>query len=143
MQYGAGGALPRAVARTIGEHFDVVVEMTRSRPGRDTVEGEPTAAVRARVLQAQQSRMRHSGMLSRDMPVETIRDGAQVSDGAERLLSLGAKKMGLSEGRANTTLKAARTIADLAGAERIREEHVTEALSWQSAAVGVSWHERA
>ena len=36
------------VARTIGEHFDVVVEMTRSRPGRDTVEGEPTAAVRAR-----------------------------------------------------------------------------------------------
>ena len=131
------------VARTIGEHFDVVLEMTRSRPGRDTVEGEPTAAVRARVLQAQETRMRDSGMRSRDMPVEAIRDGAQVLDGAERLLALGTRKIGLSGRRANTTLKVARTIADLAGAERIGEEHVTEALSWQSAAVDASWGEGA
>ena len=127
------------VARTLGEHFDVVVEMTRSRPGEDTVEGEPTAAVRARVLQAQEARIRHSGMLSRDMPVEAIGDGAQVSEGAERLLALGARKMGLSERRANTTLKVARTIADLAGSEGIEEEHVAEALSWQTAAVDASW----
>ena len=130
-------------ARTIGEHFDVVVEMTQSRPGQDTVEGESTAAVRARVVQAQEARMRHSGMPRQDTPVEAIRDGAQVTDGAERLLALGARKMGLSERRANTTLRVARTIADLAGAERIGEEHITEALSWQSAAVDASWGEGA
>ena len=87
--------------------------------------------------------MRHSGALSRDTRVETIRNGTQVSDGAERRLALGAKRMGLSEHRANAALKVARTIADLAEADRILEEHVTEALSWQSAAVGVSWHEGA
>ena len=128
------------VARTLGEHLDIAVEMRRSPPGRDTIEGETTAAVRTRVLRAQEVRLRRSGTLSRDMPVEAIRDGAQVAEGAERLLELGAKKLELSQRRTDTTLRVARTIADLAGADRIGKEHVVEALSWQRAAVDASWN---
>ena len=124
----------RRVARTI-EHVDIVVEMRRIRLSADAIEGEPTTAVRARVLRAQQVRLARSGTLSGDMPVDAIRDGGQVAEGANRLIELGAKKLGLSQRRTDTTLRVARTIADLAGAERIGEEHVTEALSWERAAV--------
>ena len=129
------------VAGTIGEDLDIVVEMTRIQPDRDAIEGEPTAAVRARVLRAQEVRLRRSGTLSRDTPVEAIRDGGQVSEGGERLLAAGARKLGLSQRRTDTTLKVARSIADLAGTEGVGEEHVVEALSWQRATTDVSWGE--
>ena len=77
------------VARSIGEHLDIVVEMTRTALERDAIEGEPTAAVRARVLRAREVRRRRSGALSRDMQVEAIRFDGQVTDGAERLLERG------------------------------------------------------
>ena len=128
------------VAPTI-EHLDIVVEMSRIQLSGDAMEGEPTAAVRARVLRAQEARLRRSGTLSRDMQVEAIRFDGQVADGAEQLLGRAAKRMGLSEGRCDKTLKVARTIADLAEAVRVGEEHVAEALSWQRAAVDGSWGE--
>ena len=131
------------VARTVGEHLDIVVEMTRTPLERVAIEGEPTAAVRARVLRAREVRRRRSGALSRDMQVEAIRFDGQVADGAERLLEQGVRRMGLSRHRSETTLKVARTIADLAGANRIGEEHVAEALSWQNSAVDESCGEGA
>ena len=72
------------------------------------------------------------------MQVEAIRFDGQVTDAAERLLERGAMQMDLSRRRRETTLKVARTIADLAGADRIEQEHVAEALSWQHAAVDAS-----
>ena len=72
------------VAPTI-EHLDIVVEMSRIQLSGDAMEGEPTAAVRARVLRAQEARLRRSGTLSRDMQVEAIRFDGQVADGAEQL----------------------------------------------------------
>ena len=126
------------VARTVGEHLDIVVEMTRTPLDRDTIEGEPTATVRARVLRAQEVRRRGSRGLSRDMQVEAIRFDGQVADGAERLLKQGARQMDLSRRRSEMTLKVARTIADLAGADRIEQKHAAEALSWQRAMVNAS-----
>ena len=85
--------------------------------------------------------MRRSGAPSRDTPVEVIREGCGVSDGAERLLELGARKLALSQRRTDTTVRVGRTIADLAGSERIEGVHVTEALSYCGAELDPSCNE--
>ena len=126
------------VARTLGEHLHLVVAMRRSPPDPHAMEGESTTAVRARVVRARERQMRRAGALSRDTPVDVMREGRAVSHGAGRLLALGARKLDLTQRRADTTLAVARTIADLAGSDRIEEVHVVEALSFYCAALGRS-----
>ena len=118
------------VARAIGDHVHLVVRMKRIGPDLPAMEGEPSAAVRARVARAREVQMRRSGAPSQDTPVEVIREDRGVSDEAERLLELGARKLALSQRRTDTTLRVGRSIADLAGSERIEGAHVTEALSY-------------
>ena len=108
------------VARTIAEHLAFIVEMRGCHPSGDTLEVEPTAAVRARGLRAQEVRLRRSGRLSQDTPVEAIRDGGEVSEAAEKFLVQGAGKMDFSQHRCDTRLKVGRTIGDVGGANRIR-----------------------
>ena len=58
-------------------------------------------------------------------------DGAGPTKGATRLLDTARAKRNLSERRAETVLRVARTVADLARCERVEAEHVAEALGFQ------------
>ena len=106
------------LSRALLDRFDLVVAVPRSRAaelgGRA---GESSEPVRARVVAARE-RIR-AGPLSR-------------TDAASELLDQAVERLPLSgRGRARVA-RVARTIAALAGAEAVAEEHVAEALAYRS-----------
>ena len=130
------------VAGTIGEHLHVVVEMGRSPAEGDALEGEASAPVRARVTQAQRTQRQRWETLNQDVAGDTLREGALLSQGGERLLGTAQKKRHLSQGRTETVLRVARTIADLARSEEVGAEHVAEAAGYQRVDLDASCAER-
>ena len=66
-----------------------------------------------------------------DVEADMLREGAVLTDGATQLLDPAQPKRHLSERRAETVLRVARTIADLAATERVEAKHVAEALGLQ------------
>ena len=63
------------------------------------------------------------------MPASDIHAHCAVTPEAKQLLEVSVRKLHLSGRGYHRTLKLARTIADLAGAERIEAVHVAEAVS--------------
>ena len=130
------------VAGTIGEHLHVVVEMRRGPAEGDALEGEASAPVRARIARAQRTQRQRWETLNQDVAGDTLREGALLSQGGERLLGTAQKKRHLSQRRTETVLRVARTIADLARSERVAAEHVAEALGYQRVDLDASCAER-
>jgi magnesium chelatase family protein len=62
---------------------------------------------------------------------QDIEGAIQVEDTALRFLRQAAERLGWSGRGLHRTLKVARTIADLAGAEGMTTEHVAEALQYR------------
>ena len=69
----------------------------------------------------------NASMQSRD-----IREFCRVDTSGEELLKMAISKLGLSARAYDRILKVARTIADLAGTDGIRAEHVAEAIQCRS-----------
>ena len=130
------------VAGTVGEHLHVVVEMGRGPAEGDALEGEASAPVRARVAQAQRTQRQRWVTLNQDVAAEALREGALLSPGGERLLGTAQEKRHLSQRSAETVLRVARTIADLARSEQVGAEHVAEAAGYQRVDLDASCAER-
>ena len=126
------------VAGTIGEHLHVVVEMGRSPGVGDALEGETSAPVRTRIAQAQRTQRQRWETLNQDVAGDTLREGALLSQGGERLLGTAQTKRHFSQRRTETVLRVARTIADLTRSERVEAEHVAEAVGYQRADLDAS-----
>ncbi len=108
------------LSRALLDRFDLVVAVPRPRAAElSAAPGERSEAVRERVVAAR-------GAL-RDSRIGMAAD-------AEQLLGRAVERLPLSgRGRARVA-RVSRTIAALAGAERIASEHVAEALSYRSPA---------
>lgn len=89
--------------------------------------GEPSAAVRARVLAARE-RQRARGWLNSAMPNSALRDCCSLENAARGLVADAMDRGGMSARAIHRALRVARTIADLAGRERVPAEHLAEAL---------------
>ncbi|MFO1476084.1 MAG: YifB family Mg chelatase-like AAA ATPase [Verrucomicrobiota bacterium] len=99
--------------------------------------GEPSATIRARVVAAreiQQRRFRdrpritcNARMASRD-----LRKFCALDDNTSELLKLAMSEYHFSARAYDRILKVARTIADLAGAEHLASDHVSEAVQFRS-----------
>jgi len=101
--------------------------------------GEPSAAVRARVEAARAVQRRRFGdprRLNSDMTPAEIRQYCQLDEAGERMLRAAIERLGLSARAYHRVLKLARTIADLAGSERIATVHVAEALQYRPQDLG-------
>jgi len=101
-----------------------------------TQPGEASGAIRWRVEEA---RARQRSSLSgtpwtcnAQMPGAMARRRAGLTEDAEAILSLAVESMVLSGRGFDRALKVARTIADLAGEERIGPDHIREALSYRA-----------
>ncbi len=99
-------------------------------------EGECSAEVRARVLEArqrQEHRNKDFGVLwnsqikNRDLPRAT-----HLSEKAQCLLEDSMERLQLSARAHNRILKVARTLADMAGEEHVGPKQITEAVSYRS-----------
>ena len=102
--------------------------------------GEPSAAVRARVLAARERQVarglratRQSGAarVNAQLHGKALERVCALDGAGRRLLERSAEKLHLSARGFHRVLKVARTIADLARAEAIASEHLAEALQYR------------
>jgi magnesium chelatase family protein len=66
------------------------------------------------------------------METGEIKEFCQIDDSGAGLLKMAMTKLGLSARAYDRILKVSRTIADLAGSESIRSEHLSEAIQYRS-----------
>jgi magnesium chelatase family protein len=103
------------------------------QPDPETLRGDPGEAsekVRQRVLAARERQMHRlgGGRCNADMSPRETRLAA-LTDEAELALADGQRSFGLSARGHERVIRVARTIADLAGADRVTAEHLLEALT--------------
>ena len=100
-------------------------------------DGEPSAAVRARVEAArerQRRRYRHLGYVcNAHLPGPVARREAGLAPDAHTMLAVAVDQMALTGRGFDRVVKVARTIADLQGVVGVRGDHVVEALSYRTA----------
>ncbi len=106
-------------------------EMTADRPS------ETSTQIRQRVIAArklQTERFRdHSTIFSNAMmPPPMVKEICQINEAGKKLLKTAMERLGLSARAYDRILKVSRTIADLAGTEEIRIEHLAEAIQYRS-----------
>ena len=130
------------------DRIDIQVEITpvpfddisRAAPG------EPSAAIRERVVRArhvQEERYRsHPGThCNAQMTERMIHQYAEPDADGIELLRMAMRRLSLSARAYNRILKVARTIADLAGSEKVAAEHLGEAIGYRNLDRG-DWAER-
>ncbi|MBI5187349.1 MAG: YifB family Mg chelatase-like AAA ATPase [Nitrospinae bacterium] len=104
--------------------------ISREESGKQSIEmGRSVRLARERQSDRFRNRKinRNASMSSAD-----LKKYCKIGEGCERLLESVIDKMGLSARAYDRILKVARTIADLAGEESIREEHVAEAAQYRT-----------
>ncbi len=98
--------------------------------------GEPSSAIRERVSQArkiQEERFAHQGGIHNAfMRPAAIRKYCVLDRESKELLKRSFDTLGLSARAHDRILKVARTIADLAGEEKIQAPHVAEAIQYRA-----------
>lgn len=115
------------------DRLDLAVDVPRVPPELlgDATGGEASAAVRARVLAARgRQAARLSGVNGALAPADTRRICALDRAGM-RVLSAAADRLGLTARGFDRIRRVARTVADLAGSDRIEVEHVSEAVQFR------------
>ncbi len=96
-------------------------------------DGEPSAAVAARVAAARERQVKRQGHANALLDAAGIDAHCQLDEAAATFLRQAAERLGWSGRRLHRTLKVARTVADLAAAPTINTAHVAEALQAQRA----------
>lgn len=99
--------------------------------------GEPSGTIRDRVVQARHVQATRftgrKGLFSNaDMGSKEIREFCQIDNSGAELLKMAMNKLGLSARAYDRILKVSRTIADLAGSDNIKPEHLSEAIQYRS-----------
>lgn len=98
--------------------------------------GEPSEAIRARVLEAHRLQQhRYAGQawyFNSQLPVSALERYCALGEKESAYMGRMYEKLGLSARSYHKLLKVARTIADLDGSERIGLRHLTEAVCYRS-----------
>jgi magnesium chelatase family protein len=131
---------PEAVARYQGklsgpllDRIDLQVDV-RAAPAAELLalpDGESSAAVAARAAAARERALIRQGEPNARLEAGAIDRHCALDDNATRFARSAAETLGWSGRRLHRTLKVARTIADLAGADTVGTLHLAEALQLQ------------
>jgi magnesium chelatase family protein len=116
----------------LADRIDISVGVDRpSAKQMGARRGVDSAGVRARVVAARERQERRlgPGRCNADMDLAELRSAAALEREAARTLARGHAQLGLSGRGYDRVLRVSRTIADLAGADRIEAEHVARAIS--------------
>jgi magnesium chelatase family protein len=116
-------------------HVEVVPvsfdEMT-ARRSVETSEHIRQRVVRAREIQSARFAGQKDIYCNAMMPSNMVKELCQINDTGKGLLKTAMEKLGLSARAYDRILKVSRTIADLAGTEEIKIEHLAEAIQYRS-----------
>jgi magnesium chelatase family protein len=110
--------------------FDLVVAVPAVTLGElHRGAGEPSARVAARVAAVRAVQIRRGGLNAAMGPGDARR--CRLEPAGRKLLEAAFERLGLSAAALHRVLRVARTIADLAGAERLGAAHVAEAVQYR------------
>ncbi len=98
----------------------------------DDARGEPSAAIRERVQAARARQLARSPWLDAQIPPREVRRVAPLDARGRQLLEAASERLGLSARAYTRIVRVARTIAHLAGDERIGTAHLAEAIQYRS-----------
>jgi len=117
------------------DRIDLQVEVPAVRPGElmGATDGERSAAIAQRVRAARERQIARQGHTNAELPVDELQTHCALDDASRQLLQRAAERLGWSGRSLHRVLKVARSIADLAGSERIRPLHLSEAMQWRRA----------
>ena len=93
--------------------------------------GRPSADARAQVVEARDRQARRAPVCNAQLPVADLRRLAALDDAGGRLLTTAYESGRISARGHHRVLRVARTIADLAGRDRVAAEHVALALGYR------------
>jgi len=133
---------PDAIARYRGrisgpllDRIDIVSDVPRipltELNAKRGAHDEDSASVRARVIAARNVAMQRAGKPNAMLAVREIERDCALGDAERTLLERAMEKLSLSARAYHRVLRVARTIADLAGNERIAREHLAEAVQYR------------
>jgi magnesium chelatase family protein len=116
-------------------HVEVVPvsfdEMTSLRKSESSTEIRERV-VRARDIQHSRFRGHANIYCNAMMPSNMVKVVCEINDAGVKLLKTAMERLGLSARAYDRILKVSRTIADLAGTEAIKVEHLAEAIQYRS-----------
>ncbi len=144
--------IQRYVSKVSGpllDRIDIHIEVpaVQYKELRQGAEGESSASIRDRVLQARErqqarfakfgegqavSRRQRTVFANAQMSTQQIRIFCELSSDAERLLERAMQQQGLSARAHDRILKVSRTIADLEGAQDVAVKHIAEAIQYRT-----------
>jgi magnesium chelatase family protein len=139
----APGVVQRYLSRISGpllDRIDIHIEVTpvgfdalttRSRSS------ENSAAVRERVIRAREVQQERYASLNgvyanAQLPANKVNEWCAIDAAGQTLLRAAMQKLSLSARAYDRILKVSRTVADLAGSEHIKVEHLAEAIHYRS-----------
>lgn len=116
-------------------HVEVVPvsfdEMTAKRKAETSAEIRERV-VKARDIQSKRFKEQKEIYSNAMMPSNMVKEVCEINEAGRTLLKTAMERLGLSARAYDRILKVSRTIADLAGSENIRTEHLAEAIQYRS-----------
>ncbi|MFP3939504.1 MAG: ATP-binding protein [Thermoanaerobaculia bacterium] len=128
----------RTVPGSFLDRLEIQVSVQALRPDElNCPPGESSREVARRVRAARSRQRRRQGArLNSLLPAEELPELAEPDAQARKLLEMVSRRVELSTRSLHQTKRIARTVADLAGSERIRAPHMAEAVQYVQ---GASW----
>ncbi|MEY4417360.1 MAG: hypothetical protein RIQ53_4653, partial [Pseudomonadota bacterium] len=117
------------------DRIDLLVEVAALPPAQllDGPPGEPSEAVRARVLQARARQQARQGGSNQVLQGQALDEACRLDAAARQLARQAAERLGWSARALHRALRVARTIADLAGQDTVDTGALAEALQYRRA----------
>jgi magnesium chelatase family protein len=117
-------------------HVEVVPisfdEMTASNRKMESSSDIRERVVRSRERQTERFKERTDVYCNAMMPSNMVKHICDINDAGRALLKTAMERLGLSGRAYDRILKVSRTIADLAGSDEIKTEHLAEAIQYRS-----------